>query len=87
MIAGLMSGCAYTYVDSKGGKHIVGLVDIKIEPGEKEGQLGGQSVEVNSIGMSIYSTPMNSGFALGYNREFIMDIHNNSCLYIKNENP
>jgi len=87
MIAVLMSGCAYTSIDSKGAKHIVGLVDMKIEPGEKEGQLGGQSVQVTSIGMSIYSTPINTGFSVGYNREFIMDISNNSCLYIKNEIP
>lgn len=75
-----ISACAYTVVDSDGTKHIIGLVSIKIPAAEQKKSFVGDSVSVTSIGLSIYSTPLNSGFAFGYNRESITALRQNAAI-------
>ncbi len=71
MIATTCSGCAYTHIDTDGTKHIIGLVNIKIKPCDSKEQLAGDSLSITNIGVSIYSTPLDKGFAFGYTQENI----------------
>jgi hypothetical protein len=57
-----------TYVDDQGGTHVLGFVNMKIEPPITAGQTVAESVQIQSVGVSIYSTPINRGVALGYAR-------------------
>ena len=62
------SGCAITYTDVGGAKHVLGLVKLEIKPRAPERTIG-ETVEIQSIGIVVYSTPLNRGVAIGYNRE------------------
>lgn len=79
-LATLLSGCAYTYVDTKGNRNIVGLVKIKIPPNNKDAEIGGDSVEITSVGLSFYSTQIQKAFVIGYGRESIATLRNNALL-------
>jgi hypothetical protein len=63
-----LGGCAIGYTDVDGAKHVLGLVKLKIKPGAPERTIG-ETVEIQSIGIAVYSTPLNRGVAIGYNRE------------------
>lgn len=73
-----VSGCALSYVDSRGATHVLGLVKLTIEPGTSGEQLAGDSVQIRSVGVSVYSTPLNSGVVIGYNHETLMAVRNDS---------
>lgn len=79
-IATLLSGCAYTYVDAKGNRNIIGLVKIKIPPNYNDTEIGGDSVEITSAGLSFYSTQVQKAFVIGYGRESITTLRNNALL-------
>jgi hypothetical protein len=63
-----LGGCAIGYTDVDGAKHVFGLVKLKIKPSAPERTIG-ETVEIQSIGIAVYSTPLNRGVAIGYNRE------------------
>jgi hypothetical protein len=73
----LIEACALTYVDDQGAKHVLGLVNMKIEPQVIADQTLAESVQIQSVGVSIYSTPINSGMALGYNNEWLAIVYDN----------
>ena len=75
LLIALSSGCAITYTDAQGAKHVLGLVKLEIKPSAPE-QTIGETVHVQSIGVAVYSTPLNRGVAIGYNRETTAAIRN-----------
>jgi len=75
LLIALSSGCAITYTDAQGAKHVLGLVKLEIKPSAPE-QTIGETVHVQSIGVAVYSTPLNRGVAIGYNRETTTAIRN-----------
>lgn len=76
----LIEACAFTYVDDQGAKHVLGFVNMKIEPSITSAQTVAESVQIQSVGVSIYSTPINRGVALGYNRENLTTVHDNTVV-------
>ena len=73
----ICSGCALTYTDAQGAKHVLGLVKLEIKPSAPE-QTIGETVHVQSIGVAVYSTPLNQGVVIGYNREITTVIRDHS---------
>lgn len=71
----ICSGCAITYIDAHGAKHVLGLVKLEIKPGAPEQNVG-ETVHVQTIGVAVYSTPLNQGVVIGYNREITTAIRN-----------
>ena len=83
LLAGIIStGCSFSYVDDEGYKHVMGLVDVKLAtvPGTSEDVA--ESIDVTSVGIAFYSNPLNSGLALGYNREGITVLQGNNCVAV-----
>lgn len=80
VLVAALSSCAVSYVDSRGAKHVVGLVKLTIEPEENWEKVAGESVSVQSVGVSVYSTPLNSGVVIGYNREILTAVRNDSTI-------
>ena len=72
--------CAFTYVDDQGAQHVLGFVNLKIEPPVTAAKTVAESVQIQSVGVSIYSTPINRGLALGYNRENLTTVHDNAVV-------
>src|SRR5207237_2308586 len=78
------NGCAYTYPNATGAKHIVGLVKVTIKPGDSQEELAGDAVRITGIGVSRYATPLQKGIVLGYHQEDLTALHQNVALFIKN---
>jgi hypothetical protein len=76
----LAESCAFTYVDDQGAKHVLGLVNMKIEPPVTAGKTVAESVQIQSVGVSVYSTPINRGLSIGYNQENLTAVHDNTVL-------
>lgn len=60
----LLAGCAVTYTDADGARHVVGFVAMEIAP--PEGNLAGEVVRVRTIGISALNVRHTVGFTLGY---------------------
>lgn len=81
-LVALCAGCAFSYVDSSNVRHVIGFVDVSLpaEPGGGSGPTP-TVVSVTSIGMHVYSgTPNGSGVVLGYGKETVLTMPNNSCV-------
>lgn len=76
-----LGGCSYTYMDSNGSMHVIGLVDMSFEEEGGEDQVAGNSVGITTLGLSIFSTPLHTGFALGYNQENLTSLRQNVAIY------
>ena len=82
---GLVSAsCAYSYVDSNNVRHIVGFVDVSLPAiaTESSGPTP-TTVSITSVGVHVYSGTANgSGLVLGYGRETVLTMPDNSCVDI-----
>lgn len=61
------AGCAADYVDSRGVRHVIGLVHVAIGPDDPDITAGGW-VDVTSIGIAVSRGELESGIAIGYAR-------------------
>ena len=69
-----LAGCAHTYVDTDGSRHVIGLVWAKLPP---VGASAADSLRVRAIGISRTSTPTGSAIVLGYSDSNIVVIRDN----------
>ncbi len=79
----LLAGCvSFSYVDVNNSRHIVGFVDLKVEPNDTQSAKSEPSVQsVTSLGLYFYSGSANgSGVILGYAKETTVLVPNNSCV-------
>ena len=75
-----LSGCSYTYTDTDGVTHIIGLVKVDVKTNVNSNKIGANATQITTIGLSVTKTPANSAFTLGYNRAAIAVVHNDSCI-------
>ncbi|WP_022663635.1 hypothetical protein [Desulfospira joergensenii] len=85
----LLSGCAYQYTDGNGARHIIGFAHvIQKETKEQKKEMLVQQVSV--IGVSILMLPEHSGVAVGYTKNFSIEILKDDVsgeLSIDTDNP
>jgi hypothetical protein len=76
-------GCSFSYVDSQGYKHVMGLVDVKmkISPSDPNPDRA-ENIDVTSVGISFYTNPLNSGLAIGYNQESVTVLNGSNCIAV-----
>ena len=74
----LLGGCSVTFVDEGGRKHVLGLVHLTVAPADE--QTTGDVVGVQTLGLSIYETPIHSGIALGWHSEKTAALKNNALV-------
>jgi hypothetical protein len=67
-------------VDDKGVKHVMGLVNMKIEPTVTSDQTIAESVQIQTVGFSLYSTSINQGIVLGYHNDHFATVYNNASV-------
>lgn len=85
MLAASTSGCAFSYVDSRNVRHVIGFVDISL-PATATGTSRPTStaVSVTSVGVHVYSGTANgSGLVLGYGKETVLAIPDSACVDIQ----
>ncbi len=79
-------GCSFSYVDSQGYKHIMGLVDVKIKnPSSDSKSNRAENIDVTSVGIAFYTNPLNSGLAIGYNREGVTVLNGSNCIAVADD--
>jgi hypothetical protein len=74
----LLGGCSLTYTDGAGRKHVLGLVHMTIAP--SEGPTAGDVIGVQTLGLTVYQTPIHSGLALGWHSERTAALKNNALV-------
>lgn len=73
-------GCAYSYIDNDGDRHLIGLVDVKIRDAPESETYAGQIVDWRTLGISVNRNEMGSSVAIGYNRDVSGYLKNNSLV-------
>lgn len=75
-----LAGCAYTYDDAHGYRHIVGFVDVSIASAKDDETIAGNVVSVTSIGVVASKNAQGHTFALGYTSETTAAIKDNALV-------
>ena len=66
VLLGFLSACAYSYVDSDGTRHIIGLVNMQIKPTENSKTFAGDVFDITSVGVAYHSASESTSFTVGY---------------------
>ena len=82
-VAALSAGCmSFSYVDSENRQHILGLVDLRIEPSKRPSDP--TVLKVTSLGLHVYSGTANGGgVVVGYASETMVAVPNNGCVDLR----
>ena len=75
-----LGGCAFTYTDANGDRHVIGLVDITVRAPVAPETLAGDIVEVTSLGLSIGQTAQGGYLTAGFNRETTAALRDNALV-------
>lgn len=76
----ILSGCAYTFVDNDGTKHIIGLAKIDIPPTTKGNLIVGENISVKTIGVSISKIITGGSVSIGYNNDSITTLFSGALI-------
>jgi len=74
-----LSGCAFSYVDQTGNRHVLGLVHAQL-PAEN-GRPGGV-VRLSSVGLSVVQSDIATEMTLGYSAATLVGVRENSCVAV-----
>lgn len=80
VLVGFLSACAYSYVDSDGTRHIIGLVNMRIEPTENSKTFAGEVFDVTSVGVAYHSAADSTSFTIGYSRNVTAALRDNALV-------
>lgn len=86
---GSVCGCAFSYEDSKGDSHVIGLLDVVTKRHEANGEnaQSANSLNIRTVGLSLISDEADQRqIALGYTEIKTISLPNNFCLDINNSN-
>jgi hypothetical protein len=78
MTTGGIAGCAISYQDSAGAKHIIGMADVAVASVDNDNTIAGDVVVVSTIGVLASRNAQGSTFAFGYAKEATAAIKNDS---------
>lgn len=65
----VLTGCAYSYVDERGSRHVLGLVHIELAAPDRDPTFAGHVVDLSTFGISLNGNPSGNSFTIGYSRE------------------
>lgn len=78
VVASSLAGCAHTYVDAEGSRHLIGLVWAKLPP--PAGATAADGLRVRAIGISAARTPVGTAIVLGYSDSNIVVVRDNQLV-------
>lgn len=78
MLLMALQGCAHTYVDADGARHMLGLVYLTLPPA---GPTSGESLRSQSFGLSLSASEAGSALVLGYSDTTLAFVRNNSLVF------
>lgn len=77
----LLAGCAHTYLDSAGNRHVIGWVDLTL-PAAAAKDKGADWIRLRTIGLAYSSTDIGNAIEFGYSDNTLAVIRNNSCVLL-----
>jgi hypothetical protein len=75
-----LAGCAYSYVDDAGVRHVIGVVDMEIHDAPEKGAYAGQVIDMRTLGLTVNRSETGSSVSIGYNRDVSGYLKNNSLV-------
>jgi hypothetical protein len=75
-----LGGCAFSYTDTNGDRHAIGLVDITIRAPAAPETLAGDVVEVASFGLSVGQNAQGGYVTAGFNRQTSAVLRDNALV-------
>ena len=76
----LLSGCAVSYVDDDGSRHIIGFANIVIPPADRAMPTAGNVIDLTTVGLSFNDMPDGQSLTLGYSRAVTATLKDNSLV-------
>lgn len=75
-----LAGCAVSYDDSLGHRHVIGFVDMSVVPVPQGGTLAGNVIAIKSLGAFVSTDQNQTVVGLGYTSESTAAIQDNSMV-------
>lgn len=76
----MLAGCSYSYVDSRGARHVIGLVDVAIEPAGPDSTFAGSVVDITTVGISLTQTEQGGHLGIGYSRDTVAALRDHALV-------
>ena len=74
-----LGGCAYSYVDRDGDRHVIGLVNLEIAAAD-DATFAGRVIDLSTFGISFAENAAGRSFTIGYSREITGDLRNHALV-------
>ncbi len=75
-----LCGCAFTYTDASGDRHVIGLVDMTVRAPAAPATLAGDVVEIISLGLSLGQNAQGGYLTAGFNRQTTAALRDNALV-------
>jgi hypothetical protein len=79
----VLAGCAHSYVDAAGNRHVVGWAHITLPPASGTENIGAHSMRVRSAGLTLLASPERTHLTLGLADDTLVVVRNNACVAMK----
>ena len=76
----LLAGCAVSYVDDDGTRHVIGFANIVIPPPDRAMPTAGNVIDLTTVGLSLNDMPDGQSLTLGYSRAVTATLKDNSLV-------
>jgi hypothetical protein len=76
----VLQGCAHSWVDADGTRHVVGLVNLSLPP-QSAALTAGESIRSQAIGLSFSASEAGSALVLGYSDTTFAFVRNHSLVF------
>ncbi len=73
-------GCAVSYTDKAGDRHVIGLVDVTLRHPPDNQTFAGDVVELTTFGLSAGRTAQGGYLTAGYNHEVTAELRDNALV-------
>lgn len=79
LVAGTLCGCAHSYIDADGTRHVIGLVHLTLPPSDPAPRAA-DWMRTRTVGLALSRMDIGSSLELGYSDNLLAVVRNNSCV-------
>lgn len=79
LVSGALCGCAHSYIDTDGNRHVIGLVHLTLPPSDQAPRAA-DWMRTRSVGVALSRMDIGSSLEVGYSDNLLAVVRNNSCV-------
>lgn len=79
LAATALAGCAHSYIDTDGNRHVIGLVHLTLPPSNAAPRAA-DWMRTRTVGLALSRMDIGSSLELGYSDNLLAVVRNNSCV-------